>query len=110
VPVLCHWQLLFNMLELGLDPQAALDMPRFCIDRIDSSVGPASVRESHILLEEGVDGAAAAGLQERGHSVQLRGGFGRLVFGKGQIIARDAGSGVLCGGSDPRGDGCVLGL
>jgi gamma-glutamyltranspeptidase/glutathione hydrolase len=103
-------QLLFNMLELGLDPQAALDMPRFCIDRIDSSVGPASVRESHILLEEGMDSSAVQGLQDRGHSVLLRGGFGRLVFGKGQIIARDASSGVLCGGSDPRGDGCVLGL
>ncbi|KAF6255728.1 gamma-glutamyltranspeptidase [Scenedesmus sp. NREL 46B-D3] len=105
-----HLQLLFNLFELGLDPQAALDMPRFCIDRIDSSVGPASVCESHLLLEEGLDGSAVQGLQDRGHSVQLRGGFGRLVFGKGQIIARDAGSGVLCGGSDPRGDGCVLAL
>uniref|UniRef100_A0A383V5K4 Gamma-glutamyltransferase n=1 Tax=Tetradesmus obliquus TaxID=3088 RepID=A0A383V5K4_TETOB len=105
-----HLQLLFNMLELGLDPQAALDMPRFCIDRIDSSAGPASVKESHILLEDGMSKAAVQGLQERGHEVQLRSGFGRLVFGKGTIIARDAASGVLCGGCDPRGDGCVLGL
>ena len=28
-------------------------------------------------------------------------------FGGGQIIQRDPASGVLCGGSDPRADGCA---
>jgi gamma-glutamyltranspeptidase len=32
---------------------------------------------------------------------------GRNVFGDGQIIRRDAESGVLFGGSDPRKDGQV---
>jgi gamma-glutamyltranspeptidase len=30
------------------------------------------------------------------------------VFGKGQIITRDAKTGVLVGGSDPRADGIAI--
>lgn len=43
-------KLLVNLLDKGLDPQAALDAPRFCVDRLDSAVGPASVEDSHVLL------------------------------------------------------------
>lgn len=101
-------QLLYNLFEQGLDPQAALDAPRFCIDRLDSAVGPASVLQSHVLVEEGMATDAVKGLRAKGHNVEYRSGFDRLVFGKGQIIARDQETGVLCGGSDPRSDGCVL--
>jgi gamma-glutamyltranspeptidase/glutathione hydrolase len=45
-----HLQLLINLLDHGLDPQAALDAPRWLIDRLDSAVGPASVAASHVLL------------------------------------------------------------
>ena len=34
----------------------------------------------------------------------------RALFGRGQIILRDPATGVLCGGSDPRADGCAMGL
>ena len=40
---------------------------------------------------------------------RVDGVLGRTLFGRGQIIARDE-RGVLWGGSDPRGDGCALGL
>jgi hypothetical protein len=43
-------QVLVNLLQRGLDPQAALDAPRFCVDRLDSAVGPASVQDSYVLL------------------------------------------------------------
>ena len=32
------------------------------------------------------------------------------IFGRGQIILRDPETGVLCGGSDPRADGCAMAL
>jgi gamma-glutamyltranspeptidase/glutathione hydrolase len=48
-----------------------------------------------------------ARLAELGHSVRPVSGRGRGVFGDGQIIQRDAESGVLLGGSDPRKDGLV---
>jgi len=34
----------------------------------------------------------------------------RAMFGRGQVIQRDDQSGVLCGGSDPRADGCAVPL
>ena len=45
--------------------------------------------------------------RELGHAVRRIGGWGRIQFGRGQIIRRDP-SGVLWGGSDPRADGCAM--
>jgi gamma-glutamyltranspeptidase/glutathione hydrolase len=46
-----------------------------------------------------------ARLAEMGHRVRPISGAGRGLFGDGQIIRRDAETGVLFGGSDPRKDG-----
>ena len=51
-----------------------------------------------------------ARLAEMGHPVVPVSGQGRSLFGRGQIILRDADSGVLWGGSDPRADGCAMSL
>lgn len=92
-----HVQVLLGLLG-GLDPQAALDRPRFCLD------------DGVVLLEEGVPAKTAAELKSRGHRVRMVRGHERAVFGRGQVILRDAESGVLCGGSDPRADGCAMGF
>ncbi len=34
------------MVDFGMEPQAALDAPRFRLEGVDSAVGPASVRTS----------------------------------------------------------------
>lgn len=47
---------------------------------------------------------------ERGHPIRLVSGWERALFGRGQVIQRDPRSGVLCGGSDPRADGCAMTL
>ncbi|KAF8057757.1 ywrD [Scenedesmus sp. PABB004] len=100
-----HVQLLASLLELGLDPQDALDAPRFCIDGLDSAIGPASVLGGALLLEDGFAAHVRDALAARGHAVRVRAGRARSVFGKGAIIVRDAATGVLAGGADPRGDG-----
>ena len=86
-----------------MSPQQALDCPRFCI-----TPDPPTV----IQVEEGISPATMEELRKRGHSIDphspLR-GYGRLIFGKGQIIARNPRTGVLCAGSDPRGDGMAIG-
>ncbi|CAK0893764.1 unnamed protein product [Prorocentrum cordatum] len=103
-----HLQVLCGMADYGLDPQAALDMPRFCLEGVDSALGPESVLGAELLLEEGVPQETEAGLAAMGHRVRRVRGWSRTVFGRGQIISRDPATGVLVGGTEPRADGAVL--
>jgi gamma-glutamyltranspeptidase / glutathione hydrolase len=94
-----HLQVLSAMLDDDLNPQEALNQPRWCL--VDGT--PQSV----LALEEGLPMATMARLAELGHRVRPVSGAGRAVFGDGHIIRRDAETGVLYGGSDPRKDGQV---
>jgi gamma-glutamyltranspeptidase/glutathione hydrolase len=93
-------QVLLNMMQFGMDPQAALDAPRFCI--------PSGSSSGEVLLEEGISGESMAALQSFGHAVALVRGHDRAIFGRGQIIQRTP-NGAFCSGSDPRADGCASG-
>ena len=97
-----HVQVVVGLADDGLDPQTALDRPRFCID--DGTSGGA------VSLEEGLPAETIARLAEMGHPIQMVRGYARALFGRGQIIRRDPATGVLCGGSDPRADGCAMGV
>jgi len=94
-----HLQVIVNMVDYGLDAQAALDAPRF---RVDQNGGPKVAFESAVPLK------TRKALAAMGHQVERDVTFAPR-FGGGQIIARDAGTGVLWGGSDPRKDGCAIG-
>jgi gamma-glutamyltranspeptidase/glutathione hydrolase len=95
-------QVLSALVDDGHDPQSALDQPRFCID-VEESGG-------QVAIEEGMPQKTFEGLQKMGHPVAWVSGYDRALFGRGQVILRDAETGVLCGGSDPRADGCAMSL
>jgi len=95
-----HLQVLSNLVDHGLDPQAALDAPRF---RVDDRGGP------QVSIETGVPAETYEALEAMGHRVLLQPAFWS-GFGGGQIIAVDGATGVLEGGSDPRKDGCAVGF
>ena len=95
-----HTQVVIALVDDGQDPQAALDRPRFCI--ADGASG------GRVSLEQGIPVEVMSALADLGHPTVPTSGFSRAIFGRGQIILRDAESGVLCGGSDPRADGCVM--
>jgi gamma-glutamyltranspeptidase/glutathione hydrolase len=97
-----HLQVVTALVDDALDPQAALDRPRFCIG--DGSAG------GQVALEQGIPAEALDELLRRGHPAVMVGGHERALFGRGQIILREAGTGVLWGGSDPRADGCTMSL
>lgn len=97
-----HMQVTIGLRDDGLDPQAALDQPRFCIT--EGTAG------GQVALEEGIPTEVVAGLESMGHKVIQISGYGRAVFGRGQIILQDSDSGVLWAGSDPRADGCAMSL
>ena len=94
-----HLQVISSMVDDNLNPQEALDRPRFCLL---SGTG-----SSILALEEGIPVHTMARLAELGHPIQPMSGDNRKFFGSGQIIRRDAESGALYGGSDPRKDGLV---
>jgi gamma-glutamyltranspeptidase/glutathione hydrolase len=88
-----HVHVLTNLVDFGLDPQAAIDAPR------------AFAQDGELRLERGISRAAAEALARRGHKVVPAG----KPLGGGQMIVVDHARGVLIGGSDPRKDGLALG-
>ncbi len=98
-----HTQVVINLVDRGMDPQAAIDEPRFSI--FDDPPN------GDLWVENTVPAATIRALAELGHPVRSASGDQRIgQVGQGQIIVRDPDTGVLWGGSDPRGDGCALGL
>lgn len=63
---------------------------------------------TRVVLEEGFDGNVVKQLKSKGHKVQVADSSMRGLFGRGQVIMRNAKTGVLWGGSDPRADGQAL--
>ncbi|MHA2357262.1 MAG: gamma-glutamyltransferase [Candidatus Heimdallarchaeaceae archaeon] len=96
-----HVQVILNMIDFGMNPQEALNAPRFSI-RDGTSGGI-------VALEEGIDESTLNTLSLMGHEIAPASGYARSVFGRGQIITRNPKNGVLCGGSSPRADGLAIG-
>jgi gamma-glutamyltranspeptidase/glutathione hydrolase len=97
-----HIQVLSALVDDRLDPQSALDQPRFCIEAEEAG--------GDVALEEGIPAAVISDLEMMGHPVYLVSGYDRSLFGRGQVILRDPATGVLSAGSDPRADGCAMTL
>ena len=90
-----HLQVVVAMLDDHLDPQQALNQPRFCISEGEAGGG--------VSLETGIPSVVLDELNRLpGHTVNKVSGHERALFGRGQVILRDPASGVLCAGSDPR--------
>ena len=96
-----HMQVAVALSDDELDPQSALDRPRFCIE--PDEIG------SVVALEEGISVKVMAATGRHGpHRPPGQRIKGAVLFGRGQVIYRDNLSGVLWGGSDPRADGCAM--
>ena len=94
-----HVQMISNMVDFNLDSQQALDALRFRVFLESGTIG----------LEAGVDPDTVRDLQRRGHQVRVDDGYDRVGYGGGQIVSRDAETGVLVAGSEPRKDGAAVG-
>jgi gamma-glutamyltranspeptidase / glutathione hydrolase len=90
-----HLQLISNTLDAGMDPQAALDEPRWYW---------AQGREVH--AEPGIPAGIRDELAARGHQLTTDGATG--LVGNGQAIWRLPGGGYVAG-TEPRTDGCAIG-
>ena len=95
-----HLQVMLSLVDLGLNPQAAMDAPRF-----------RWVNGNKIALETSrIPNSTVAALRKKGHDVLEEHLFfnPREHFGGGQFIYSDK-NGALIGGSDPRRDGIAIG-
>ncbi len=101
-----HTQVLVNLLDFGMNVQAAGEAPR--IEHLGSPTptGRSEIEGGGVVaVEEGIPEEVFAELQRRGHAAAWVARNG----GSYQGILIDPASGALQGGSDPRTDGCAAG-
>ncbi|MCQ4088349.1 gamma-glutamyltransferase family protein [Saccharibacillus sp. JS10] len=89
-----HLQVMMNTIDFQLNPQAALDSPRWMWEH-GKSVQVEPDFPTHLLQA----------LMRKGHEIKVA--SDKSTFGRGQIIWRDSKSGVLCGGTESRADGSI---
>lgn len=98
-----HLQLVHNLIDFGLEPQAAIEAPRWLSGR------GVAVDPLHLLqLEPKFGEPVIERLKQMGHPVRVTSSFSSAM-GHAQVIQFDRQRGILLGGSDPRADGYALG-
>jgi gamma-glutamyltranspeptidase/glutathione hydrolase len=101
-------QVLANLIDFGMNLQAAGDAPRVRHEGSTEPTGdPALPGGGTVHLEPGFDDAAIAGLRALGHRLEPSGG--RSAFGGYQAVAKDLRRGVYLGASESRKDGHAAG-
>jgi gamma-glutamyltranspeptidase / glutathione hydrolase len=101
-----HAQIVVNMVDFGMGPQAAGDVARFHHDGSTDPEGGKAMTDGGVLeLESGVPVAIAEELKKRGHTVKYSVG----PYGGYQAIWRDPVTGVYWGASEFRKDGQAAG-
>jgi gamma-glutamyltranspeptidase / glutathione hydrolase len=95
VQPLAHAQFVSNLVDFGMNVQAALEAPRFAKNNADGC---------NVAIEFRVPATTLQQLSERGHLVQIRREYVEAM-GRGQAILHDSKTGTNYAGSDPRADG-----
>ncbi len=90
-----HAQFVANIVDYGMNVQAALEQPRFTKGTFDGL---------DVQMEETISEAVRAGLTKRGHEIQLLEPYSFTV-GQGEAVVRDSSRSVNFAGADPRSDG-----
>jgi len=91
-----HLQVVSNMVDFGMNPQEALDAPRW-----------QWIGDMKVEMEPGFRPELVEDLIRRGHEITIT--EDRINMGRGQIILRNE-DGVYAGATEPRADGCVAAI
>ncbi len=93
-----HAQFVANIVDYGMNVQAALEQPRFTKDTFEGC---------DVEMEETVPADVRAGLSQRGHQIRLLEPFSFSV-GQGAAVVRDSSREVNFAAGDPRSDGAGI--
>ena len=101
-------QVLLNVVEFGLDPQEAVEEPRFYSYNFPSSQHPSTYHPGMMRAEGRILEAVIDSLRQRGHRVERYPDWweGSGLYG---VITRNPETGVLRGGADPRCEAYAVG-
>jgi gamma-glutamyltranspeptidase / glutathione hydrolase len=94
---LAHAQFVSNVVDYGMNLQAAMETARFTVES-NFSIG------CKILIEDRVPAEVRRQLSSMGHQLEVRGDFS-LYMGRGQAIDHNTKSGLNFAASDARTDG-----
>ena len=101
-----HAQIVMNLVDFGMDPQQSGEQARATHTGSSDPNGFRATGPGIVRLEHGIPDATRAALAELGHRVAMTAG----VYGGYQGLGRLENPRRYLGGSDPRKDGCALGL
>ncbi len=91
-------QIVLNLVVFGMNPQQAVEAPRFSTQTLVNSFYPRVYRPGQLNVEPGIGERTRAELRALGHTVSKTG-----ACGVGAVVTRrDPATGVLSAGADPR--------
>jgi gamma-glutamyltranspeptidase/glutathione hydrolase len=91
-------QIILNLLVFGMNPQQAVEAPRFSTQTLVNSFYPRVYRPGQLNVEPGIPDGTRAELSALGHAVSETG-----ACGVGAVVTRrDPETGALSAGADPR--------
>ena len=93
-------QLILDVVEFGMDPQEAVEAPRFQTRHLVSSFDNHAMSPGDLLLDERVAPSVVTELAAKGHKVQSR---SRWASGSAPVMIRMRANGVIEAGADPYG-------
>jgi gamma-glutamyltranspeptidase/glutathione hydrolase len=93
-------QVLFDVIEFGMNAQAAVEAPRFQTRHLVSSFDNHAMNPGDLLLDERISPAVALELAERRHKIGSR---SRWSSGAAPVMIRMTPDGAIEAGADPYG-------
>jgi len=93
-------QVLLNIVDFGMNPQEAVEAPRFDTQHYVSSFDDHEFLAGVLNLESRIPEATIAELKQRGHKVKVQEPWGTLS--SPTVIIYDRATGVSAAGADPR--------
>ncbi len=101
-------QAFLNIVEFGMEPQLAVEMPRFSTFSFPNSFYPHDYHPGLLRMEKRIDAGVVQALEARGHRVELWPEWAWKAGGVCAIVI-DRQNGVLTGAADPRRESYAIG-